>query len=124
MLSADEIWNLNDNEFRALLESGQLKPLSSLIRFYAPSFTYYRTQLFCSQSNLFPTVSVTGNSCALNCKHCGGKVLKTMHPAVSPKELLELGRKLVVEGAKGVLVSGGCQPDGSVPLEAFADVLS
>lgn len=124
MLTVDEIWNLNETDLRALLESGKLKPLSSTIRFYAPSFTYYRTQQFCSSTNEFPTISVTGNSCALNCKHCGGKVLETMHPATAPQELLELGKKLKAEGAKGVLVSGGCQPDGSVPLDAYTEILS
>jgi lipoyl synthase len=124
MLTADEVWNLNDTELLALLESGKLRRISSTIRFYAPSFTYYRTQQFCSQTNQFPTISITGNSCALNCKHCGGVVLKTMHPATTPQELLQLGKKLKAEGAKGVLVSGGCSPDGSVPLDAFAEVLS
>jgi lipoyl synthase len=124
MLTADEVWNLNYTELLALLESGKLRRISSTIRFYAPSFTYYRTQQFCSQTNQFPTISVTGNSCALNCKHCGGKVLETMHPATTPQELLQLGKKLKAEGAKGVLVSGGCSIYGSVPLDGFAEVLS
>jgi uncharacterized radical SAM superfamily protein len=47
-----------------------------------------------------------------------------MHPATSPQKLLQLGKKLKTEGAKGVLVSGGCSLDGSVPLDAFAEVLS
>jgi hypothetical protein len=42
-----------------------------------------------------------------------------MHPAISPEELFDLGAKLKQEGAKGVLVSGGCLPDGSVPLDKF-----
>jgi uncharacterized radical SAM superfamily protein len=122
-LTAQEIWNLTPKELEALLDSGNLKSQSRTIRFYAPSFTYYKTKYFCSSTNEFPTVSVTGNSCALNCKHCGGKVLETMLPALSSTELLELGVKLKQNGAKGVLVSGGCLPDGSVPLDAFASVL-
>lgn len=117
------VWNLNETELHTLLDSGKLKPQSNTIRFYAPSFTYYKTKHFCSQTNEFPTISVTGNSCALNCKHCGGKVLETMHPALSPEALFELGAKLKQGGAKGVLVSGGCLPDGSVPLDAFMPVL-
>ena len=46
-----------------------------------------------------------------------------MHPALSPQDLFELGVKLKRNGAKGVLVSGGCLPDGSVPLDAFVQVL-
>jgi uncharacterized radical SAM superfamily protein len=46
-----------------------------------------------------------------------------MHPALSPTELWELGVKLKRGGAVGVLVSGGCVPDGSVPLDGFTAVL-
>lgn len=122
-LSPEEIWNLNEKDLLNLLETGAFKPRSPEIHFYAPSFTYYKTKHYCSSTTDFPTISVTGNSCALNCKHCGGKVLETMHPALSPQDLLELGVKLKRNGAKGVLVSGGCLPDGSIPLDAFVQVL-
>ena len=46
-----------------------------------------------------------------------------MHPALSPEELFELCTKLKQDGAKGCLVSGGCLPDGSVPLDGFVDAL-
>lgn len=119
-----EIWNLNPDAIQALLDSGALKACSNTIRFYAPSFTYYKTRHFCSSTKEFPTISITGNSCALNCKHCGGVVLQTMHPALTPQQLFALGSKLKAEGAKGVLISGGCLPDGSVPIEGFLPVLA
>ena len=122
-LSPLGIWNQNDKELLDLLDSGSLKPRKNETRFYAPSFTYYRTKHFCSSTTDFPTISVTGDSCALNCKHCGGKVLETMHPALSQNELLDLGTKVKHNGAKGVLVSGGCLPNGSVPLDEFVPVL-
>ena len=124
-LSADQIWNATEQELTDLLNSETLVPQPKKIRFYAPSFTYYKTAAFCSSSTKdFPTISVTGNGCALNCKHCGGKVLETMHPADSPEKLLALCTKLKQEGAKGVLVSGGCLPDGSVPLQKFMAALA
>jgi len=46
-----------------------------------------------------------------------------MSPAISPQELYKQGLKLKLAGAKGVLVSGGCLLDGSVPLDAFVPVL-
>jgi lipoyl synthase len=122
--SAQTIWNLDAAQLMTLLDSGSLKPCSNTIRFYAPSFTYYKTKHFCSSTKEFPTISITGNSCALNCKHCGGVVLQTMHPALTPQKLLKLGTKLKAEGAKGVLISGGCLPDGSVPIEGFLPVLT
>jgi uncharacterized radical SAM superfamily protein len=121
--SDEALWNLNEAEFLALLNTDAFKPLNREIRFYAPSFTYYKTPHFCSTTNQFPTISITGNTCALNCKHCGGKVLQTMHSALSPTKLFDLGVKLKRNGAQGCLVSGGCLPDGSVPLEMFALVL-
>lgn len=119
----EAVWNLNEKELLTLLESGAFKPRHREIRFYAPSFTYYKTKNYCSSTTDFPTISITGNACALNCKHCGGKVLETMHPALSPKELFELGSKLKQNGALGCLVSGGCLPDGSVPLDGFVSAL-
>ena len=122
--SAQTIWNLDATKLEVLLNSGSLKPCSNTIRFYVPSFSYYKTKHFCGSIKEFPTISITGNSCALNCKHCGGVVLQTMHPALTPQHLFALGSKLKAEGAKGVLVSGGCLPDGSVPMEGFLPVLA
>jgi lipoyl synthase len=122
-LSPEAIWSLNEKELLTLLDSGFFTPKPREIRFYAPSFTYYKTKYYCSSPNSFPTISVTGTSCALNCKHCGGKVLETMRPALSPKELFELCTKLKQDGAQGCLVSGGCLPDGSVPLNPFISAI-
>ena len=46
-----------------------------------------------------------------------------MHPALSPKELFDLCVKLKKGGAQGCLISGGCLPDGSVPLDGFVPTL-
>jgi lipoyl synthase len=122
-LTPEIIWTLSSQELSNLLDSNILTTKSKKIRFYAPSFTYYKTKHFCSSITDFPTVSVTGTSCALNCKHCGGKVLETMHPALLPDELFDLCVKLKEDGAKGCLISGGCLPDGSVPLDIFIPTL-
>jgi uncharacterized radical SAM superfamily protein len=120
----NDVWEMPDSELIVLLESGKLQSISGTIRFYAPSFTYYRTKHFCSNTSDFPTISITGNACALNCAHCGGKVLQTMLSAVSSEELWRLASKLKEKGARGVLISGGCLPDGSVPLEGFVPTLA
>ena len=122
-ITPEAIWSLNEAELRGLLNSEILKPRQNIIRFYAPSFTYYKNKHYCSSTDSFPTISITGNACALNCKHCGGKVLETMQSAMTPKKLFELGLKLKKNGAKGCLVSGGCLPDGSVPLDDFVPVI-
>jgi len=118
-LSAEAIWRASTKELVDLLDAGALAPKSKLIRFYAPSFTYYKTRYYRSSPIHFPTVSVTGTACTLNCKHCGGKVLETMHAAETPEKLFALAAKLKQQGALGCLVSGGCLPGGSVPLAPF-----
>jgi len=121
-LSPETIWKLNQKEAVNLIEKDWIAQKPKKIRFYAPSFTYCKTKYYRSSIKDFPTISITGTSCALNCKHCGSKVLQTMHPALSEKELFDLCLKLKQDGAKGCLVSGGCLPDGSVPLRGFVNV--
>ncbi len=120
----ETIWQMSNEELSKILESKTFHPLfKGHIHFYAPSFAYYKTAYFCSSPKDFPTISVTGKGCALNCKHCGGKVLETMHPVRTPEELYKLCAKLKREGAIGCLISGGCLPDGSVPLERFTEAI-
>lgn len=94
------------------------------IRFYAPSFMYYKTGYFRSSPAAFPSISVTGRFCALKCKHCGGKVLSTMLPVVTPEQLVDLCKQLKQKGAIGCLISGGCLPNGAVPLSRFIDAIA
>jgi len=94
------------------------------IRFYAPSFMYFKAEHFCSSPGAFPSISVTGSFCALKCKHCGGKVLNTMLPALTPQSLVEVCTEIKAKGGLGCLISGGCLPDGSVPLEKFVDAIA
>ena len=120
----EAIWQMSREELSNILEGGTFHSLSEkCIHFYAPSFAYYKTAFFRSSPKDFPTISVTGNGCALNCKHCGGKVLETMRPARTSEELYNLCAKLKREGAVGCLISGGCLPDGSVPLESFTEAI-
>jgi uncharacterized radical SAM superfamily protein len=121
-ISPEAIWQIDDKELMALLNAGKFAK-SKCIRFYAPSFMYYKTSYYCSSPRDFPTISVTGKGCALKCKHCGGKVLETMYPATTPEELLNLCAKLRSDGALGCLISGGCMPNGSVPLEKFLSAI-
>ena len=121
--SAETVWHATDTSLLDMLNNGALTPQSKTVHFYAPSFTYYRTRHYRSSPTSFPTMSVTGTACALNCKHCGGKVLETMHPAPTPEKLFALAADLKQQGASGCLVSGGCLPNGAVPLEPFISTI-
>ncbi len=56
-------------------------------------------------------VSVTGNRCALQCAHCGGKYLEHM-------VVLDRLGTILKKGFTGILLSGGCDLSGRVPLTA------
>jgi uncharacterized radical SAM superfamily protein len=123
----ENLLKANKKEFESTLSKARgisWKNFGKKIHFYAPSFIYYKTDYYSSSPSAFPSISVTGSSCALKCKHCDGRVLNTMFPALSPKELVSLCTRLKNEGAIGCLISGGCQPDGSVPLNRFIDALA
>jgi len=100
-----------------------MKNFGKKIFFYAPSFIYYKTRFYKSRPETFPTISVTGSYCALKCEHCSGIILNTMLPAKNPNELFKLCRNLKEKGAVGCLISGGCLPDGSVPLGRFTEAI-
>jgi uncharacterized radical SAM superfamily protein len=46
-----------------------------------------------------------------------------MYPANTPEKLFNLCLQLKRDGASGCLVSGGCLPNGSVPVENFVDAI-
>ena len=55
-------------------------------------------------------ISVTGQQCALDCAHCGRHYLAAMRPASHALETVRARRP------KSVLLSGGSDPSGKVPL--------
>ena len=71
----------------------------------------------------FPAISITGNECALECAHCDKKYLKGMKPILNNEDLEEFLMNLSKKGGKGALLSGGCEPDGSVPLINYLDTV-
>ncbi len=86
------------------------------IHFYAPGLKRYRTAEYAGQEpERFVAISVTGADCALACEHCNAKVLEGMRPLRSAS-LYEMCVELRARGSRGVLVSGGCDRRGRVPL--------
>ncbi len=104
-------WELRRRNFRDVLHLS------------APSMKWYRSERYANSPSCFVSVSITGSECALKCKHCGGRLLESMHQVRTPEELAELGRRLVERGARGVLVSGGADAKGCVPLRGFEGAL-
>lgn len=74
-----------------------------------------KINFFITSSN-FPSISVTGNSCALMCKHCKGRLLESLIFATTCEELEKKALMLNKQGAKGILLTGGCDERGRVPV--------
>jgi uncharacterized radical SAM superfamily protein len=123
-LLPETIWRLDDRRLSTVLDGRLLFSKLGKIHFYAPSFMYYKTSYYRSSPLTFPTISLTGKGCALKCKHCGGVVLETMYPVKSPGDLFQLCLELKKKGALGCLISGGCLPNGSVPIEHFLNAIN
>jgi uncharacterized radical SAM superfamily protein len=70
----------------------------------------------------FTPISLTGTRCSLQCKHCDSHYLDHMLDG-SPGNLYSHALHLANRGAKGILLSGGSKPDGSVPTYEQADVI-
>ena len=79
--------------------------------------------LACYPHPKFPTLSITGDFCALRCKHCGRRYLRRMISCPTPEALRETCSELASNGARGVLLSGGYNSEGYVPFEPFLDAI-
>jgi len=95
-----------------------VKPLS----LYAPNLKRYETDYMDSRKG-WKAVSVTGTSCAFNCKHCGRRILEGMSDGSTPQRLEEILRDAVRDGDRGVILSGGSTSRGEVPVWRFSQVV-
>ncbi|MBA4392872.1 MAG: hypothetical protein C0407_04900, partial [Desulfobacca sp.] len=90
------------------------------ISFFFPSLKKVEALPFPSPNTCgTQAVSVTGSQCRLNCKHCGGVILKNMQAAQTPQALKEAARRLAGKGGRALLISGGADQEGRVPLLDF-----
>ena len=71
----------------------------------------------------YPTLSITGGRCALRCKYCMGRYLRGMVSTPSPKMLYDTVKRLYRNGARGVLISGGFDLEGRLPIKPFLQVI-
>ena len=96
------------------------------ILFHAPGLKRYRTSEYAAHDSAeFVSISVTGTACALACEHCATKVLVGMADLPrSGGSLFELCTDLASRGARGVLISGGSDVRGRVPLTSHLEDLA
>jgi len=94
------------------------------IIFSAPGAKHYQNRFFANHRNSFVNLSVTGKACACRCAHCNGRLLETMIPTPTPEEMCRVVDRLVGKGCRGILVSGGADSRGEVPLLPFANAIN
>lgn len=102
----------------------RLRNFGNKIYFHGPGFKHYQVEDFSLKTPpRFVDISVTGRSCELMCDHCASKILWHMIPATTPEELWSVCEDLRSRGVTGVLISGGSNRDGYVPLWNFFDTM-
>jgi uncharacterized radical SAM superfamily protein len=89
------------------------------LTFSIPGTVSYHDDTLPFQKDRFAAISVTGSHCNLRCGHCKGKLLESMIPAEDPETFSQIADRLRLAGALGVLVSGGADQNGEVPLKKF-----
>jgi uncharacterized radical SAM superfamily protein len=95
------------------------------IRFSTPTFKdYASTELKGCSRNSFPSFSITGGACGLNCDHCRAEILKPMIAATSPAMLDQKVRHLVAtQNLQGFLLSGGSNRRNEIRYERYYPVV-
>lgn len=93
------------------------------IEFSAPGVKHYDNPYYANRPFSFAHLSVTGKACACRCAHCEGALLKTMIGATCPEAMRRVVDRLLKKGCRGILVSGGGDSNGTVPLEPFVEVI-
>ena len=96
------------------------------ITFHAPGLKRYRTSEYTSHvATEFIPISLTGTACALNCDHCQTTLLQGMRDLSQfDGSLFDLCANLAQHGARGILVSGGSDKYGRVPLGDYLSDLA
>lgn len=94
------------------------KHFTDEITFHTPGLRGYKTEEYTGQEvTEFVPISVTGTACALSCEHCKTNVLHGMTDLRRFNgSLFDLCYSLSARGARGVLISGGSDKQGRVPL--------
>ncbi|MCX8205494.1 MAG: radical SAM protein, partial [Candidatus Nezhaarchaeota archaeon] len=118
-----EVEGLSRRGLGELLERAERLRRGREVWLYAPGFRHYEVGGLRNSPWDYPAISITGSSCALNCEHCRGLILRHMIPATTPPRLYEACLRAYERGARGVLISGGSTPKGSVPLKPFLATL-
>jgi uncharacterized radical SAM superfamily protein len=109
-----------------LLEAWTIRQTHFLpvLRLATPGAKRYEIEGFRNNPDRFVAISLTGRACVLRCEHCQGQLLESMYPAPTPQLLRDLADELVARGCQGVLLSGGADRQGQVPLDGHLEAIA
>ena len=92
------------------------------ITFAAPRIKRYETDDFKpSGEPRFVAVSLNGDTCHLQCDHCRTRMLKALYHVRTPSEFAAMADRVAAQGCRGMLLTGGCGRDGTIPLPRFVE---
>jgi len=86
------------------------------IGFSVSGIKHYENDFYKNNSSSFVALSVTGKRCDCNCAHCEGILLLSMQDASTTEKIINCVDKMTDAGCKGILISGGCDLNGAVPV--------
>lgn len=119
----DEVFSASEDELIPVFEKAYAisrAQFSDKITFHAPGMVHFDTEFYTATDPYrFPSISVSGSQCSLNCEHCNGQLLETMISATTPEKLWAACQKVKDRGGKGCLISGGSTARGNTPMEKF-----
>ena len=87
-----------------------------VIGFAVSGIKHYENDFYKNSPSSFAALSVTGSWCGCSCAHCNRTLLPSMHDAGTAEKLRAVIDKLADSGCKGILISGGSDQNGAVPL--------
>ncbi len=108
---AEFLLNLPWNEFNSVMDISR----NQADKISGKRIYFYYT------GDSYPALSITGENCSLMCNHCKAELLKRLPPVRSSEELVKVCRNLERNGAKGCLLTGGCDVHARVPIGDFAE---
>ena len=95
-----------------------------VIGFAVSGMKYYENDFYKNSPSSFMAFSVTGTKCECRCAHCDAGLLRSMTDVSTIEKFTAAVDAAASDGCTGILVSGGSDAKGSVPLLPFISSMS
>jgi len=115
-----EAISYEEAEFLLDLPWDEFQQVMSLSRAQADRI-YGKRIYFYYTGDRYPALSLTADHCDLLCKHCKAELLKRLPPIRNNDDLIRVCKNLKKRGAKGCLLTGGCDITARVPIGDFVE---